>query len=100
MNRCKILKAKRINNARLNAWSDPSESFVPRILIIDGSQDTHRDFRLAFANDSQIAERQANEEPIFPTALKPGLANSGYSLEHALTGTEGIEKLKNSLAAR
>jgi AraC-like DNA-binding protein len=100
MNRCKILKAKRINNARLNAWSDPSESFVPRILIIDGNQDTHCDFRLAFANDSQIAERQAGEEPIFPTAVKRGLSNSGYSLEHALTGTEGIEKLKNSLAAR
>jgi len=73
-------------------------SYLPRILIIDDNQDIHRDFRLAFVRESPNPDLQASEDLVFPGEIKHNFAQPAYELEHALSGLEGIERLRQSLA--
>jgi AraC-like DNA-binding protein/DNA-binding NarL/FixJ family response regulator len=73
-------------------------SYLPRILIIDDNQDIHRDFRLAFRHESPNPDLQASEDLVFLGDVKHRRAPPEYEVEHALSGLEGIEKVRQALA--
>lgn len=73
-------------------------SYLHRILIIDDNQDIHRDFRVAFLHDSPDPDLQACEDLVFPGEIRHRPCPPEYEMEHALSGLEGIEKLKHALA--
>jgi YesN/AraC family two-component response regulator len=73
-------------------------SYLPRILVIDDNQDIYRDFRLAFQHESPNPELRASEDPVFPGEARHKPARPEYEVEHALSGLEGLEKLRQALA--
>jgi len=84
----------------IQPWFDVANSqqtVRARILIIDEDQDTHREFHQALANDFHTAQYHAGEVVAFQPSFKPSFT-MGYDLEHALTASEGVAKIKKSLA--
>lgn len=79
---------------------DSDQSHLPHILIIDDNQAIHRDFDLAFLNESHNPELQAMEALVFAGESKPALSKPVYAVEHALSGMEGVEKVRQALARR
>jgi CheY-like chemotaxis protein/AraC-like DNA-binding protein len=75
------------------------ELFPPRILIIDDNQSIHRDFELVFQEEEPDPELAVDAQRLYGTAPRPLMVKPAYHLDHALSGTEGIEKVKLGLAA-
>jgi CheY-like chemotaxis protein len=69
----------------------------PRILIIDDNPSIHRDFDLVLAEEARNAELDADEQRIYGASDRPGLALPKFTLDHALSGLEGVEKVQVSL---
>lgn len=78
--------------------TNAEESRPPRLLIIDDNQGIHQDFDLAFHKEFQDAELQANVERVFLGEIKPAVGKPAYELEHALSGMDGLQRVRQSLA--
>jgi CheY-like chemotaxis protein/AraC-like DNA-binding protein len=76
----------------------PNDSGPPRILIIDDNQSIHRDFQLVLVDEMPNAELEADEQRVYGGASKPSPSSPVFVLAHALSGLEGIELVKKSLA--
>src|SRR5258708_11132680 len=75
------------------------ENSPPRILIIDDNQSIHRDFELVFHEDEPNPELAADALRLYGTPIRLTLVKPAYILDHALSGTEGIEKVKQGLTS-
>ena len=80
--------------------STPAQSATTNrhVLIIDDNESIHEDYRriLAKKDDVQSVELRAVEDLLFGDAQDPGEEEPlGFDLEHALSGREGLEKLKS-----
>ena len=69
----------------------------PRILIIDDNPSIHRDFDLVLAEEVQDAELEADEQRLFGLPARPGLVAPTFTLDHAFSGLEGVEKVAQAL---
>src|SRR5258708_24539487 len=74
------------------------ENSPPRILIIDDNQSIHRDCELVFHEDEPNPELAADALRLYGTAIRPALVKPAYILDHALSGIEGVEKVREGLA--
>ena len=71
---------------------------LPRILIIDDNPQIHRDFDLVLIEEPQNPELDADEQRVYGLTTSANLPKRVYTLEHALSGQEGIEKVKQGMA--
>ncbi|HWI55881.1 MAG TPA: response regulator, partial [Bacillota bacterium] len=69
----------------------------PRLLIIDDNPSIHRDFDLVFVDELQNADLEADEQRIYGQQPRLGINKPTYRLDHALSGLEGIEKVRQAL---
>ena len=69
----------------------------PRILIIDDNPQIHRDFDLVLIEEPQDPELDADEQRVYGLTTGANLPKPVYTLEHALSGQEGIEKVKQGM---
>ena len=69
----------------------------PRILIIDDNPSIHRDFDLVLAEEVQNAELEADEQRLFGLPSRPGIVAPTFTLDHAFSGLEGVEKVAQAL---
>src|SRR5260221_14774550 len=81
-----------------SAIAPGKDNFPPRILIIDDNQSIHRDFELVFHEDERNPELAADALRLYGTAIRPALVKPAYILDHALSGIEGVEKVREGLA--
>ncbi|HVM49176.1 MAG TPA: response regulator [Candidatus Acidoferrum sp.] len=77
----------------------PDINSSPRILIVDDNPSIHRDFDLVLLESSENAELEADERRLYGRAAKPALLKPPYTVDHALSGLEGVEKVAQALAA-
>ena len=71
----------------------------PRILIIDyDNPRIHRDFELVFLDESENPELDADDQRVYgmPAPARP--AKPEYTLDHAHSGLEGVEKVTQAKA--
>jgi CheY-like chemotaxis protein/AraC-like DNA-binding protein len=73
---------------------DPS----PRILIIDDNPRIHRDFELVLLEEPENPELDADEQRIYGLKNNTSTKKPVYTLDHAHSGLEGIEKVKRGMA--
>src|ERR1700723_2303359 len=78
--------------------ANPSPVEPPRILIIDDNPHIHSDFQLVLMEEFEVSELEADEERLYGTKAKTGQQKPIYSLDHALSGIEGIERVKQATA--
>ncbi|SPE56424.1 hypothetical protein SBV1_240007 [Verrucomicrobia bacterium] len=79
---------------------DPLENYwPPRILIIDDNPSIHRDFELVFKDEWENPELDADEQRLYGAAATGAAKNNTYTLEHAQSGQEGLEKVTQQKAA-
>jgi CheY-like chemotaxis protein len=69
-----------------------------RILVVDDNSRIHEDFNLVFFNRQRNLELEADQKDIYGLLDRPVVAKPNFELDHALSGNEGIEKAKSSLA--
>ena len=70
----------------------------PRILIVDDNPGIHRDFELVLLENDENADLEADERRMYGHAAAPLVLKPTYSLDHALSGIEGVEKVHQALA--
>ena len=76
------------------------ESYLPpRILIVDDNPRIHRDFEMVLLGEQPDAELEADEQRVYGQRAGPSPWESPCVLEHAQSGLEALEKVKESLAA-
>jgi len=73
------------------------ESAAPRMLIIDDNPSIHRDFEWVLLDNMANAELEAEERRLYGQESRPGIRKPAYVLDHAFSGLEGVEKLKQAL---
>jgi DNA-binding response OmpR family regulator len=73
-------------------------SINPRILIVDDNPSIHRDFELVLLEETEDADLEADERQMYGQAAAPAVLKPAYTLDHALSGLEGVEKVKHALA--
>ena len=76
------------------------ESPYPRILIVDDNPSIHRDFELVLLENTEDADLEADERQMYGQAAAPAVLKPAYTLDHALSGLEGVEKVKQALAEK
>jgi CheY-like chemotaxis protein len=69
----------------------------PRILIVDDNPSIHRDFELVLLENAEDAGLEADERQMYGKAMAPAVLKPPYTLDHALSGMEGVEKVKQAL---
>lgn len=70
----------------------------PRVLIVDDNPSIHRDFELVLLDEGSDADLEAAERRMYGQAARPAILKPGYILDHAVSGLEGIAKVKQALA--
>jgi len=83
---------------RAGTTTDRDHNTGPRILIVDDNPSIHRDFELVLLETAADAELEADERQMYGQAAVPAVLKPAYSVDHALSGTEGVEKVKQALA--
>src|ERR1035441_4010845 len=73
-------------------------SATPRILIIDDNPNIHRDFELVLLDNAQNPGLEADERRMYGAPARPPISKPACTLDHALSGLEGVEKVRQSLA--
>src|SRR5258708_3030420 len=73
-------------------------SRTSRILIIDDNPHIHRDFELVLLEQSENAELDADEQRLYGAKAGATFQKPTYILDHAHSGAEGIEKVKQGIA--
>jgi len=69
-----------------------------RILVVDDNPSIHRDFELVLLDHAEDADLEADERRMFGRAAAPAVLKPAYTVDHALSGIEGVEKVKQALA--
>jgi len=73
------------------------ETGVPRILVIDDNPSIHRDFEWVLLDNAENADLEVAERRLYEQESRPGIRKPPYVLDHAFSGLEGVEKLKQVL---
>jgi CheY-like chemotaxis protein len=74
-------------------------SYPPRILVVDDNPSIHRDFDLVLLADAgQDAGLEADEHRLYGPESAAGMRKPVYQLDHASSGAEGVEKVRQALA--
>jgi CheY-like chemotaxis protein len=76
-------------------WEDIQTS---RILIVDDNPRIHEDFNLVFSNRRRNPELEADDYEFYGQTERPTVSKPEYELDHALSGSEGIDKVQSSFA--
>lgn len=71
---------------------------TPRILVVDDNRRIHEDFDLVFFSRQRNLELEADQYEIYGQPDQPTVARPTFELDHALSGNEGIEKTRSSIA--
>jgi DNA-binding response OmpR family regulator len=71
---------------------------APRILIIDDNPNIHRDFELVLLDNLDNPDLEADEQRMYGAAAQASIAKPACTLDHALSGLEGIERVQQALA--
>jgi AraC-like DNA-binding protein/CheY-like chemotaxis protein len=84
------------------AWHDQSGDCgtmneMPHILIIDEEQGAHREFDLALVHHDIHRETTVGEETVPNGIFKVAMSKPQPGVEHALSGSAGIQKVRDSL---
>src|ERR1700761_1732919 len=74
------------------------ESGQSRILIVDDNPRIHRDFELVLLEEPENSELAADEERVFGVKPPAKTHQPAYILEHAHSGQESIDKIRQGLA--
>ena len=69
-----------------------------RILVVDDNPSIHRDFELVLLENAEDADLEADERQMYGNAAAPAVLKPAYTVDHALSGIEGVEKVKQALA--
>ena len=75
------------------------DSESSRILIIDDNPRIHHDFELVLLEEPENSELAADEERLYGLKKSDKVTRLAYVLDHANSGLEGIEKVKQGNAA-
>ena len=73
-------------------------SNTPRILIIDDNPSIHRDFELVLLDNARNPDLEADERRMYGDPARQPISKPAYILDHALSGLEGLEKVRQALA--
>ncbi len=73
-------------------YSDPAH-----ILIIDDNPNIHRDFELVLLEQAPNKDLDADEQRMYGAGGQTGAVKHSYSLEHALSGLEGVDKVQQAV---
>jgi CheY-like chemotaxis protein len=79
------------------AGANPEDCQGQRILIIDDNPRIHRDFELVLLDEPGNSELDADERRLYGENPGAGAQRPSYSLDHAHSGLEGIEKTKQAV---
>jgi CheY-like chemotaxis protein/AraC-like DNA-binding protein len=86
------------DSARMKAIGSIMErTAFPRILIVDDNPSIHRDFDLVLLDNAADADLEADERQMYGKAAAPAMPKPPYTLDHALSGLEGVEQVKRAL---
>jgi DNA-binding response OmpR family regulator len=77
--------------------TDGTQTSGPRILIVDDNPSIHRDFELVLLENAEDADLEADERQMYGKAAAPAVLKPAYTLDHALSGIEGVEKVRQGL---
>jgi CheY-like chemotaxis protein/AraC-like DNA-binding protein len=83
---------------RTGSTTDRDDDTGPRILIVDDNPSIHRDFELVLLETAEDAGLEADERRMYGGAPGPVVRKPPYTLDHALSGVEAVEKVKQALA--
>ncbi len=78
----------------------PIESIGPRLLIIDDNQAIHEAFAGIFAPEAKATALDATEALLYDLKNTPAPAKPHYNIDYALSGLEGVKKVRAALAAK
>ena len=76
----------------------PDHRAGARILVVDDNPSIHRDFDLVLLENAEDADLEAAERQMYGKAAAPAVLKPAYTVDHALSGIEGVEKVKQALA--
>lgn len=71
---------------------------TPRILIVDDNPSIHRDFILVLLGEAEMLELDAEERRLYGAQAQPVVQKPAFRLDHAMSGSEAIEKVTTALA--
>jgi CheY-like chemotaxis protein len=80
------------------AEQDPPAGAGARILIVDDNPSIHRDFELVLLENAEDPNLEADERQMYGKAAAPPVLKPAYTVDHALSGLEGVEKVRQALA--
>ena len=80
--------------------SHPPYDHTPRILIVDDNPNIHRDFELVLLDDAQNPDLEADERRMYGAPSRAPVLKPACALDHALSGLEGVEKVREALAEK
>jgi len=78
--------------------TQPDHRAGARILVVDDNPSIHRDFELVLLGNAEDAGLEAAERQMYGKAAAPAVLKPAYTVDHALSGIEGVEKVKQALA--
>lgn len=78
--------------------SSPNKSATARLLIIDDNQTIHDAFNGIFAPNISASKLDAAEALLYNLENIPLRIKPHYAIDHALSGLDGVEKVRQSLA--
>ncbi len=79
------------------SWED---SALPRILLIDDNPSVHEAFDVILRGGSANAQLEQAEAFMFGNVSSPTVVKPAYQTDHAFSGAEGVEKVRQALAAQ
>jgi CheY-like chemotaxis protein len=74
-------------------WEDAAP---PRILVIDDNPTVHDAFDEILRGGSPNQKLESDEAVMFGAPSRPRVAKPAYQIDHALSGAEGVEKVRQS----
>jgi len=67
-------------------------------LVVDDNPSIHRDFELVLLENAEDADLEADERQMYGKAAAPAVLKPAYTVDHALSGIEGVAKVKQAVA--
>lgn len=71
-----------------------------RVLVIDDTPGIHQDFRKVLVASRTVSHLEADEAALFGSPAAPAPVDSGYELDGALQGQEGLEMVLRAARAK
>jgi DNA-binding response OmpR family regulator len=78
--------------------NNPVPHALARILVVDDNPSIHRDFELVLLGNAENVGLEADERQMYGRAAAPTVLKPAYTVDHALSGIEGVEKVIQALA--